>query len=221
MRASSRTGAALAAALALVVAGGGYAFGASQGGTITVCVHHHGGGLYRASKCAKHDKKLSWSSQGVPGAQGPAGSKGADGTPGTPAAPGPAGPLTTIAPSGSTQKGEIAVTAYADQAAEYAGSQALTFPLQLSAAPTVVQVPYQTTNVNCPGTVAAPTAQPGYLCIYVRNDSNVHQANAGDDFYPTNAAQGYGADTYGVVLKADSAAVGLIQIFGSWAVTAP
>jgi hypothetical protein len=61
----------------LLAAGGGYAL-ASGGGTktITVCVSHKGGTLYKAKKCAKHDKKLSWNKQGIPGIQGIQGQTG-------------------------------------------------------------------------------------------------------------------------------------------------
>jgi len=58
---------------ALVLAGGGaYALAsATSSHTITVCVQHSGGALYKAKKCAKHDAKLTWNKQGR---RGPAGS---------------------------------------------------------------------------------------------------------------------------------------------------
>jgi Tfp pilus assembly protein FimT len=74
---------------ALVMAAVGGAYAATGGGTITVCVHRVGGGLYRAGRCAKHDKKLSWNAQGPRGSQGPKGDMGVQGPPGP--ATGPAG----------------------------------------------------------------------------------------------------------------------------------
>ena len=64
--------------LALVVAGAGGAFAAATGGAaISACVHHRGGGLYEAHKCAKGDKKLSWNARGPQGIAGAPGSAGA------------------------------------------------------------------------------------------------------------------------------------------------
>jgi hypothetical protein len=63
------------AALALVVIAGGVTYAATNGApaTITVCVHHSGGGLYKASKCAAHDSSLTWNVKGPAGAPGAAG----------------------------------------------------------------------------------------------------------------------------------------------------
>ncbi|MBS1679727.1 MAG: collagen-like protein [Actinobacteria bacterium] len=83
---------------ALLLAGvGAYALASSGGATITVCVTRHGGALYKARKCAKGDRTLSWARQGQPGPagepgprgiQGETGVQGAPGTPGAPGAPG-------------------------------------------------------------------------------------------------------------------------------------
>jgi hypothetical protein len=64
---------------ALLLAGGGAYALASSSDTITVCVKHAGGGLYKAGKCAKHDRQLRWNAQGPAGATGPAGAAGATG----------------------------------------------------------------------------------------------------------------------------------------------
>jgi hypothetical protein len=63
------------AALALVVIAGGVTYAATNGApaTITVCVHHSGGGLYKASKCAAHDSRLTWNVKGPAGPPGAAG----------------------------------------------------------------------------------------------------------------------------------------------------
>jgi hypothetical protein len=60
----SRSGLVLGVAGLLIVGGSAYALGASGSGTITVCVRHNGGALYKAGKCAKHDRKLTWDKQG-------------------------------------------------------------------------------------------------------------------------------------------------------------
>jgi len=78
------------AVVSLVVAasGVGYAAGSSSSGTIVACVHHKGGGLYIAAKCARRDHRLSWNvtgPQGGPGGAGTAGATGATGPTGAPA----------------------------------------------------------------------------------------------------------------------------------------
>jgi hypothetical protein len=91
----SRSAVVLTIAVLVLTGGGAYALGSSlAGGTITVCVHHKGGALYQAKKCAKHDKKLSWNKQGLQGAKGATGAAGPQGQTG---AQGPAGPSTGAA----------------------------------------------------------------------------------------------------------------------------
>src|SRR5579884_1481294 len=75
----------------LVVAGAGYALGSAGNRRITVCVKHHGGALYKARKCARHDHKLRWNAQGPPGPQGSPGPQGRQGDQGTQGTQGPAG----------------------------------------------------------------------------------------------------------------------------------
>lgn len=90
-RLSRLTGAMLA--LAMLIAGGGaYALASSSGGTITVCVNHKNGTLYKAKKCARHDKNLSWNKVGPTGPQGPAGPQGQQGQQGIQGVQGSAGP---------------------------------------------------------------------------------------------------------------------------------
>jgi hypothetical protein len=87
---------------ALVVSGAAaYALASASDATITVCVTHNDGTLYKAKNCAKHDNKLSWNRQGLPGPagrqgpQGPTGSQGPIGNEGAAGKQGPAGPGAT------------------------------------------------------------------------------------------------------------------------------
>jgi hypothetical protein len=80
----SKPATALGAAALLILGGGAYALASSNGRTITVCVHHKGGTLYLARKCARHDKTLSWNKQGAPGPIGPQGATGPQGAQGAP-----------------------------------------------------------------------------------------------------------------------------------------
>jgi hypothetical protein len=78
----STSAAAIGVAALLLAGGGGYALASSSGGTIKVCVSHQGGTLYKAKKCVKGDKKLSWNKVGSRGARGARGPRGVAG-PGT------------------------------------------------------------------------------------------------------------------------------------------
>jgi hypothetical protein len=83
------------ALVALVVSISGGAYAASSGPpTITACVHRHGGGLYTARHCARHDQRLTWSIQGPQGKVGPAGPSGPVGPAGPNGPGGPQGPAT-------------------------------------------------------------------------------------------------------------------------------
>lgn len=63
----------------LAAGGGAYAMAASGAGTINVCVHRHGGALYRAAHCARQDSSLSWNVAGPQGAKGATGATGSAG----------------------------------------------------------------------------------------------------------------------------------------------
>lgn len=109
------------AVVSLVVAasGVGYAAGSSSTVMIVACVHHSGGGLYIAKKCALRDHRLSWNTtgpQGEPGSAGTAGTPGTPGTPGTVGATGPTGAAGTtlfaqIKDSGAINASSAGVTA--------------------------------------------------------------------------------------------------------------
>jgi hypothetical protein len=71
-----------------VVGGGAYALASSTNVAVTVCVSHDGGTLYRAKRCARRDKQLSWNKQGPTGPQGKHGPQGIQGPQGIPGAQG-------------------------------------------------------------------------------------------------------------------------------------
>jgi hypothetical protein len=88
-------GAALAALVA-AMCGGAYAATHDSSPTISACVHHNGGGLYIAHRCARGDARRTWS---VTGSRGPSGAVGARGATGS---QGPAGAQGTIGSQGAT-----------------------------------------------------------------------------------------------------------------------
>jgi hypothetical protein len=75
----SRTSLVTLSVIALVIAAAGGAYAASGGGTITACVHKHGGTLYKAKKCSKGDAKISWNKAGQRGSTGKNGTNGKNG----------------------------------------------------------------------------------------------------------------------------------------------
>jgi hypothetical protein len=71
-------------------------------------------------------------------------------------------------------------------------------------------------TAECPGTRWEPAAAPGYLCVYENSRSNL---GASQVFSP--AVGEPGAERYGFMLRAESAAAGTTYLSGTWAVTAP
>jgi hypothetical protein len=92
MRPSSKPPVALAATALLAVGGGAYAIASPGTATITVCVKQHGGTLYQARNCARHDHQLSWNREGPTGPRGATGATGATGIQGQQGPTDPAGP---------------------------------------------------------------------------------------------------------------------------------
>jgi hypothetical protein len=67
----------------------------------------------------------------------------------------------------------------------------------------------------CPGTAAAPTAEPGNLCVYRAVGINVKFIGIGNAGALLN-----GAATAGALLGLEASTAGLHLAFGTWAVTA-
>jgi hypothetical protein len=142
--------------------------------------------------------------QGPRGDQGPKGDTGATGQTGQP------GPFPATLPQGKTVTG-----AWATSGVATAGGQAayddLSFgwPLASDYAVDVVST-FPSTDPHCPGTLGAPTAEQGYLCVYQR---------------ATHNASGFTYSTSGVLYKMGapywitSSAAGAFDADGTWAVT--
>ena len=136
---------------------------------------------------------------GAAGAQGPKGDKGDTGSP---------GPFPDTLQSGKTVRGRYFFADTAVAAGELA-SEGLSFIFTLATAPTPHFIPAAgVPPAECPGTVTAPEAQPGHLCVYSEIDLNTTPAL-------TSVTQ------YGFDARGNSAAAGLYGSRGHWAVTAP
>jgi Collagen triple helix repeat (20 copies) len=91
---------AVVAGAVLAVTGGAYAAVVVSSPTITACVRHNGGALYRAHTCARRDQRLAWNTTGPQGPKGATGALGPSGAPGTPGVPGPKGDTGPPGPKG-------------------------------------------------------------------------------------------------------------------------
>jgi hypothetical protein len=144
---------------------------------------------------------------GAAGAQGGAGSKGETG---------PAGPLSTALPSGKTLRGSYAVTVVATGAGQ-TDRVGVPFEFTLSAKPTVHRIAAGgAPTTECPGSVTAPEAQPGNLCVYEKVLGNATEVEI---FDPTTGTSG--SSQFGWYARLNSTGAGEALSYGTWAVTAP
>ena len=136
--------------------------------------------------------------QGPQGLQGPQGPKGDTGQP---------GPFPSTLPAGKTIVG-----VYDLEGTAAAVNGLVTGDISyLYAAPdqTEVYVKNGVSNPNCTGTANAPTAPPGFTCIYEISASNAQAENRGINFSRDS----------GVGLYVYSGAAGHFLMYGTWAAT--
>ena len=184
-----------------------------NGGSIQGCVKNGLLEVVEAGKrCPRHSTPLPFNQVGPRGRQGIQGVQGPQGIP---------GPVTTTAPSGFTQRGFFDIAGDTDGRTL---ATSIAFPLELSASPTVVEVPNGVPNpdpTHCPGSPQAPSAAPGYLCVYDLSETSVRQVFAGEYLQVTDD-NGLGhASPFGAQLFVVPQNPGYAEIDGSWAVTAP
>lgn len=248
MRRLSRSAAVVGVATLLITGGSAYALAASSSaGKITVCIRHAGGALYKAKKCARHDKKLTWNVTATGRAGGALSGSYPDpslasgvitdanvrpdsltgtsinaSTLGTVPAASTADTATTAdapgtLPGGSTERGAFNVEAQAPAGSAFWGN-AYSFPFPLSGTVSATYMaPGASPTAACPGTVTDPEAAAGDLCLYAHAALNVSQVGIAD---PTTSAGGQ-ASPYGFFVQIESSSAGLAYAFGTWAVTAP
>ena len=148
--------------------------------------------------------------------RGPQGPKGDPGPQGIQGQQGPAGPYPNLLPSGKTVRGAYTISDTALNAGNTA-TTAISFGFQLSSAPTAHYIVPGGANANCPGTAAAPQANPGHLCVYEGYRANILTGGFLD---PLDWVGGT-IRPWGTQLWFSAAGAGNFRIAGSWAVTAP
>ncbi len=178
-------------------------------------------------KCRRGESKLSWNSPGPAGKNGKNGSNGASGKNGTNGPNGAKGEngapggFFGVLPSGKTMSGTYAAQGATGQ--QYRVS--VSFLLSLPTAPNASQIHYIKVGEAIPsgctgGTVAAPAAAPGNLCIFegvasAGNDANRGEVNPINDEAPNLSMPVFGFAVYASCTTAPCV------IEGTWAVTAP
>jgi hypothetical protein len=205
---------------------------ASQAGAATyyACVKKNGSAhIYtKKPKCKRGESKISWNSvgpagrngsNGLNGASGKSGTNGTNGTNGAKGETGAPGGFFGVLPSGKMMSGTYAAEG------DVAGQQyrtAVSFLLSLPAAPTGEHIHYievgEAVPPGCGGTVAAPVALPGNLCIFegvsIGNGANRGEVNPINDEAPNFSMPVFG---FGVYSSCETVAC-LTE--GTWAVTA-
>jgi hypothetical protein len=154
--------------------------------------------------------------QGAQGARGPTGAQGVQGI------QGPPGPFPDPLSPGKTVRGTFGDIDQAVGAGQVFFAE-ISFGFRLSAAPVGRYVPQGATPpAECPGTVTNPQAAPGNLCVYESTGVNVTvtRGTCDDELFGCGASFGV-ANREGTGIVAFSTAAGTMQVFGSWAVTAP
>jgi hypothetical protein len=215
------------AMLALFVALSGGAYAAVSGvpgrdGVIHSCFNKKSGAVRVVAagrRCARSkEASLSWNQTGVKGDKGDAGPKGEKGEKGSTGSP---GPITGALPSHVTLRGIWAIEFESGEKGGQRIETAISFGFTLPEPPTPNFIPAGgPVPPGCAGgTPAAPTAQPGNLCVYELRADNVKTENKA--IFNNEGTDGKD-DAYGAGLAADlESAKTDTRWRGTWAVTAP
>ena len=194
--------------------------------TYYACVKRNGSAHVYTKKprCGRGEKLLAWNNIGPAGRNGRNGPNGENGTSGTNGTNGADGE--TGAPGGFfgvLPSGEMMTGTYATQG-DRPGRQyrtAVSFLLSLPVAPTGEHIHYikvgEPVPPGCSGTVAAPVALPGNLCIF-EGVSAGNGANRGE-VNPVNDEAGLSMPVFGFGVYATCEVLECLNE-GTWAVTA-
>jgi hypothetical protein len=148
---------------------------------------------------------------GARGDQGPKGDKGDSG---------PAGPLLQALPSGKTLTGAFGGASSVPPGVSESAQASFSYPVPLATNPAVnrIQVGGGST-ANCPGSLLAPKAAPGNLCLYLADDV-IGASSTGLNSYGVDGGSDY---KFGGVAYIDSSCTPpcFTSFSGTWAVTAP
>ncbi len=198
---------------------------AKVGATLAVILALGGGSAWAASIAhksktkPKHHYLISSTSQIKPsvlsqlhGAHGTNGTNGATGPAGPTGAPGATG-FTSTLPTGKTELGTWGGNMGASTSSPY--YIAISFNIPLAAAPAINVIAVGgASTAACPGTVGAPAAASGNICIY---EAHLSAGTTMFTFNPNVDGGGAGFGVYGGILALSTPATGFA--YGTWAVT--
>lgn len=151
---------------------------------------------------------------GSPGAQGPQGPTGAKGPTGAQGPTGDPGPLLATLPSGSTLRGFFGGGRDASPGEVVLTSISYPTPLAANVTTNVIAVGGMV-PVGCSGSVTAPGASAGNLCIFFG------YASSACGTFGTYGADGQEDYTHGAVVFTSADQTDVCEFGGVWAVTAP
>lgn len=166
---------------------------------------------------------------GTAGATGPAGATGTAGATGPAGATGAAGSIAAVLPNGVTETGAFAASGQYKNFNEMSAAVTFAIPLAAELDETKVHAlnlageefnpPSESFEPadTCFGSVTAPTAPPGHLCVYTGNTSGV--AFPAPIIKTIGAVEVEGANKTGAKLVFLKIAEGLGNVSGTWAVT--
>jgi hypothetical protein len=197
--------AALTLALTATLSGAiSVAVAAGHGKSVHACALRSSGALSLAhhGNCPKGSNSLTWS------VRGPRGARGKSAT----------APATL--PPGHTETGPFAAGGVAASAGDTlldSVTFGLPLPAAIDAAHVVEVAPGGDGPASCPGTAAAPSATPGYLCLY----DVIRNVNVASTVVHRATVEAAGADPTGFTFSIVANGAGQLTDWGSWAVTAP
>lgn len=150
--------------------------------------------------------------------RGPKGDTGAQGAQGIQGIQGPAGPFPEgDMPTGKTLRGNWIANETAVDPGD-ATFDTITFGFRLATAPTAhLLAPGAVPSPECPGSLSAPEAASGHLCIYTSENVNVLERFTCDPL--TQFCGPSRTNRYGTTVRVDAAAAGSSYSWGTWAVT--
>lgn len=175
-----------------------------RAGAEVLCSKKKGAVIVRPSACKPRERLLDPSALGLKGEKGDPGAPGAAGLPG----PFPSGDL----PEGAMVRGVFGVQGTGDTATRASAAIAFAFPLPQAPEPHYIPKA-ATPPPQCPGTLHAPAAASGHLCLYEGAINNTFSP----DIVDPESGIGPGTSRFGFMIQTAASFPGFFTVSGTWA----